>query len=65
MEEMVTLQYSSFVANAEWVKVVTLTTSHLKRVADWALGGQLFLDELRREDPGWKTIQYQEWGLFC
>ena len=64
MEEMVTLQYGSFAALGEWVKVVTLTTSHSKRVADQAFRSQLFLDGLRREHLGWKTICHQEWGLF-
>ena len=61
---MVTLQYGSFAALGEWVNVVALTTGCLKRVAEWALRGQLLLDELRREHPGWNTIQQQEWGLF-
>ena len=61
---MVTLQYGSFAALGEWVKVVTLTTSCLKRVANQAPRGQLFLDELRREHLGWKTIWCQEWRLF-
>ena len=64
MEEMVTLQYGCFAALGEWAKVVTLTTSHLKRVPDQALRGQLVLGELRREHPGWKTMWCQEWGFF-
>ena len=60
MEEMVTLQYSSFAAMGEYVKVVALPTGHLKRVADQAL----FLDELRRAHLGWNTIWHQEWRLF-
>ena len=58
------MQYRSFSALSEWVKVVTLTTGCSKRVTEPALRGQLFLDKLRREHPGWKTIWGQEWGLF-
>ena len=61
---MVTLQYGSFTALEEWAKVVALTTRCSKRVADRALRGQLFLDELRREHLDSKTIQHQERGLF-
>ena len=64
MEEMVTLLYGSFAALGEWVNIVVPTTSHSKRVADWALKGLLFLDELRRKHPVWKTIWHQEWAIF-
>ena len=60
MKEMVTMQYGSFAALGEWVKVVALTTGHSKGVADQALTGQLFLDELWRKHLGWKTIWHQE-----
>ena len=36
----------------------------VKRVAHQDHRAQLFLDKLRREHPGWKAIQHQEWGLF-
>ena len=64
MKEMVTLQYDSFAALSEQAKEVALMAGHLKRVAEQAHRGQLLLDELRREHPGWKTIWHQEWGLF-
>ena len=54
---MVTLQYGSFAALGEWVKIVTLTASHSKRVVDQALRGQ-------REHLEWTTICCQELGLF-
>ena len=57
MEEIVTLQYVSFAALSQWAEVVTLIiTGHLKIEAEQALRGQLFLDELRMEQPSWKTI---------
>ena len=61
---MVTLQYGSFTALGELVKVVALTTGHSKSVADQALKDQLFLDGIRGEQPGLKTMQCQEWELF-
>ena len=64
MEEMVTLQYGSFATLSKWAKAVAFTTGHWKRIADWPLRGQLFLDELRRISLVWKTIQCQERGLF-
>ena len=64
MEEMETLQYGSFAALGEWVIAVAPTTHNLKKVVDQAFRGHLFLDELRRECLGWKTIWHQEWGLF-
>ena len=64
IEEVVTLQNGSFAALSEWATVVALMTGCWKRVADSALRGHLFLDELRREHPGWKTIWHQEWGPF-
>ena len=39
MEEIVTLQYSSFAALGELAKIVTHTTGHSKRVADQAFRG--------------------------
>ena len=64
MEEMVTLQYGSFATLSEWLKEDDQRTGHLKRVAEWALWGQLYFDEIRREHPTWKTTHHQEWGLF-
>ena len=64
LEEMVTLQYGTFVTLSEWVKVVSLKTGCLKQVAEQALRWQVFLDELRKEHPGWRLIQHQEWRLF-
>ena len=36
----------------------------LKRVTEWAVQGQLYLERLRRDHPGWSTACHQEWGLF-
>ena len=48
----------------EWAKLVALRTGCLKSIAEWAVRWQLFLDELRKEHPGQRLIQQQEWGLF-
>ena len=64
LEVMVTLQYGTFVALSEWANVITMKTGCLKWVAKWALVWQLFLDELRKEHPGWRLILHEEWRLF-
>ena len=64
MKELVTLLYGSLTALGEQAKHNVLRTSHSKRVAERALRGQLYLDELRREHLGWRTAHCQEWGFF-
>ena len=64
MEELVTLQYGSFMILGERAKEFTERTGCWKRVANWTLQAKLFLSELRREHPGGNTAQCQEWGLF-
>ena len=63
MEEMVTLQYGSFAILGEWAKEFTQRIGCSKRVANQTLQGQLYLNKLKREHPGWNTAQWQEWGL--
>ena len=62
---MMTLQYDSLAALGEWVKVVTLTTSHSKGVVDLALRGQLFLDELRRNTWAGRQFGTKNGGFSC
>ena len=65
MEEMVTLQYSSFATLGEQAKVVTHTTGCLKRAADQTFRGQLFLDELMRENTlAGKQFGAKDGGIF-
>ena len=64
MEELVTLWYGNIAILWEQVKQFTLGTGCSNRVADWTLRGQLFLNKLRQEHPGWSTAHKQEWGLF-
>ena len=46
------------------MKQDALRAGRSKRVAEWALQGQHYLDELKREHLGWRTTCHQEWGLF-
>ena len=59
-----TLQYGSFATLGVWAKVVSLTTGLLKRVADQALRGDLFLDELKREHQSGRQLSAMSGGLF-
>ena len=54
MGELVTLQYRCFTILGEQVKEFAQRTGCSKRVADWTLCGQLYLNELKREYPGWE-----------
>ena len=45
------LQYGSFTTLGEWAKQDSLRTGCSKRVAEWALWGQLYLDKLKRDQP--------------
>ena len=60
MEEMVTLQYSSFLALIEGVKILTQKPGHSKQVTEHVLRWQLFLDELQKDQPGWIIASQQE-----
>ena len=62
MEEMITLQYGSYTALGEWVKVLAQSTSHWS--TEHSLRFQLFLDELRKINSNWSVAHRQEWGLF-
>ena len=64
LEEMVMLQYSNLATFSEWAKEDTQRTGHSKRVAERALWGQLYLDEIRKKYLTWKTTCHQEWELF-
>ena len=64
MEELVTLQYSSFTALGKRAKQDALRMGCLKRVTEGVLWGQLYLGELRRDHPGWSSTHHQEWWLF-
>ena len=64
MEELVILQYDSFVTLGERVEYDAQQTGCSYSVTDWALHGQLYLDELRRDHLSCSTSHCQEWGLF-
>ena len=64
MEELVTLQYANFTILGERVKEFAQRTGCSNRAANWTLRGQLYLNKLRREHPGWNTAWHQEWGPF-
>ena len=64
MEELVSLQYGSFTILGDQAREYAQKTSCSNRVADWTIQSQLYLSDLRRENPGWNTAQHQEWGLF-
>ena len=55
MEKLVTLKYGNFTIEREQVKKCAQRTSCSNRVANQTHRGQLYVNELRRE---------QEWGLF-
>ena len=56
------LQYSSFATLSKRVKQDALRTGCSERVAEWAIQGQLYLDELNRDHLGWRTAWHQEGG---
>ena len=64
MEELITLHHGNFAILGRWVKEFTQRTGCLNQVTDWALQSQLFLDEMKKEYPGWNTTHRQEWSLF-
>ena len=64
IEELVTLHYGNFSILGEQVKELAWRTGCSNWVASQTLQGQLFLDEIRREHPGWSTTHKQELGLF-
>ena len=64
MEELVNLQYGSFTTLGEQTWEFIQRTGCSNRVAKQTLQGQLYLNKLRRQHPGWNTAQCQEWGLF-
>ena len=64
MEELVVLQYGSFATLDERAKHGTQRMGCSKSVTRWALWGQLYLDELRREHMAWNITHNQEWVLY-
>ena len=64
MEEMITIQYSSFTALGKQVRVLVQSTSHSNWVTKHSLRFQLFLDALRKINANWSVIHRQGWGLF-
>ena len=53
MEELFILQYRGFTALGQRVKYDAQQIGHFKRVTDWALHGQLYLNKLRSDHMGW------------
>ena len=64
MEEWDILQYGSFTILGEWVREYAQRTSCSNQIADQTLWHQLYSSKLRRELPGWNTVQCKGWGLF-
>ena len=64
MEELAALHYGNFTILGERAKDFAWCTSCSNHVVDRALRTQIFLNEMRREHPGWTTTHKQEWGLF-
>ena len=64
MEEFVTLYYGNFTILGEQAKEFVQCTGCSNWVAGRTLWGQMFLNELKREQPGWTTVHKQEWRLF-
>ena len=63
MEELIILYYGNFAIPGDRVREFAQCTGCSNHVPDRILRSQIFLDELRREHPGWTTTQRQEWGL--
>ena len=64
MEELITLYYGNFTILGERVKDFVQHTGCSNCIADRTPWSQIFLDELKREHPGWITTNRQEWRLF-
>ena len=64
MEELIILYYGNFAILGDRVREFAQHTGCSNHVVDRNLRSQIFLDELRREHPGWTTTCRQEWGLF-
>ena len=64
MEELITLYYGNFSILGERAKDFTQCSGCSNCVTDRTLQSQIFLDELKMENPGWTTAHRQEWGLF-
>ena len=64
MEELITLHHGNFAILGRWVKEFDQRTGCSNWVADLVLQSQLFLDEMKKEHPGWNTVFRQERSLF-
>ena len=64
MKELFTLHHGNFAILWKWAKEFTQRIGCSNWVADWALQSQLFLDEMKKECPGWNTAHRQEWSQF-